>query len=493
MASTRQMRDRRRAEREREWQKAQKVRAQRAASARAEPPPEVAPLGLLEFAYKYFPHYFYGEPAPFHLEIEKDLETTDRAVYAAPRGHSKSTLVSLAYPLWRAAYGRAHYVAIISDTGEQAADHVGNIFAELLENEPLVEDFPHLALPNPEHYRRLKVKRTTNDFITVGGLRFRGKGAGAGLRGMRNKAQRPDLIVVDDLENDRNVETPEQRKKLQNWFLKSVSNLFGASGGQLVVIGTVLHRKSLLAWLLSKEGPKVYTKRLYRALLPDGQPLWPAAWTLERLQKKREEIGSRAFSTEYLNEPVDEGSTLWKDGWLNANRRTSHPQLRRLAVAVDPSAGGNADLCGIVAGGVGDDKHGYTLEDNSLLASSLKWARVVLETYWRLNADVIIAEKNQGGDMVTSNLIAALKPGERLPPVKLVHAARGKAVRADPIATLDEQGKLHIVGELPKLEDELTGWTPGTYSPGRLDAYVWLWSELMLEPASQPPAVLTSW
>lgn len=452
---------------------------------RSQTKPRTERPALLEWAYRYLPEHFYGAPAEFHREIAGLLEQHDRAVFAAPRGHSKSSLVTLAYTLYRLAYGLSRYVVIVSDSGPQATDHVGNIYKELLENERLAKDYPHLALPGFEHYRSQKVKRTTADFITVGGVRVTGKGAGMALRGMRHGSQRPDLLICDDLENDESVRTAEQRDKLKSWFLKSASNLFGASGGQLVFIGTVLHRSSLLAWLLSDEGPEVYTKRLYRALTEDGTPLWPDAWTLEKLEAKRKEVGSRAFSSEFLNEPVDEGSTLWKEAWLNANRRAVHPNLRRLAVAVDPSAGGNGDLCGIVAGGVGPDGHGYTLEDNSLKATSLEWGRVALETYWRLEADVIIAEKNQGGDMVTSNLMAALLPGETLPPVKLVHAARGKAVRADPIATLDEQGKLHIVGSLVKLEDELVNWTPGTYSPGRLDAYVWLWSELMLEPVPQ--------
>lgn len=202
---------------------------------------------------------------------------------------------------------------------------------------------------------------------------------------------------------------------------------------------------------------------------------------MEKLNSKRLEIGSKAFASEYLNEPVDEGSTLWKEASINANRRKTAPALKRLIVALDPSASGDGDECGILVGGIDADKHGYCLEDDTLKGSPATWARVALETFWRLEADYIVAEKNQGGEMIIQTLKSVLKPGETLPRIKLVHASRGKTVRADPIAALDEQGKLHIVGKLTKLEDELVGWTPGQNSPNRLDVYVWLFTDLIVK------------
>ena len=466
------------------------MRAQRQAASTSAPTDVRTDWGILEWCYEYLPHHFYGEAAEFHQEIEKDLteafeKGNGRNVYAAPRGHNKSTFLTLGVPLYRAAVFGEPYVLIISDTTDQAKDHLGNIIKELTENEALLEAYPHLKLPEMGDYKKKSVKRKASDIVTLGGVKFTAKGAGQSLRGARHGNQRPTLIIVDDLENDKLVETEKQRAKLKNWFLKSLSNLPGASGAQIIVVGTVIHKKSLLSWLLGAEGPKTYVKRLYRAIKEDGAALWPGAWTLEKLKAKREEIGSKAFSSEYMNEPVDEGSTLWKEAWLKANRRAA-PDLARVAVAVDPSASGAGDLCGIVAGGVdvvGENAHGYLLEDVSVQGSPGTWARIALETYWRLEADFIIAEKNQGGEMIISTLKSELRKGETLPPIRLVHASRGKTVRADPIATLDERGRLHLAGSFPKLEDELVSWTPGQDSPGRLDAYVWLWTELILGAA----------
>lgn len=434
-------------------------------------------LGLIPWAVQYLPQHFSSDPAEFHWELAELAEEHDRLAVAAPRGHAKTTVVALARPLFLAAARRSPFTLIVSDTATQAEQRTSDLYAELLENEPLVQTYPHLALPERKDYAEKRVKRSTRDFITLGGIRFTSAGAGQSLRGIKDRHQRPTLIVVDDLENDENVRTPEQRAKLWDWFTKSLLNLPGPGGASVHVIGTILHRESLLARLLSEDQSGVWTQRKYRAIT-DGQPLWASAWPLERLEAKRIEIGSRAFSSEYLNDPIDDSVTLWKEAWLAANRVTRHPPLERVAVAIDPSASGDGDACGIVAGGTAGG-HGYTLEDNTVQGSPATWARVAIDTYRRLEADFIVAEKNNGGEMIEQTIRSVLKPGEVMPRVKLVWASRGKQTRADPVAALDEAGKLHIVESLPKLEDELTTWVPGQTSPNRMDAYVWLWSELL--------------
>lgn len=374
---------------------------------------------------------------------------------------------------------------IVSDTATQAEQRTSDIYAELLENRDLTHTYPHLALPERADYADKRVKKSTREFITLGGIRLTSAGAGQSLRGIKDRHQRPSLIIIDDLENDENVRTPEQRDKLWNWLTKSLLNLPGPTGATIHVIGTILHEKSLLSRLLSEEQAGTWTQRKYRAI-NDGVPLWPTAWDLEKLEAKRIEIGSKAFSSEYLNNPVDDSATLWKEAWLNANRVTQAPELTRIAVAVDPTTTTAGDACGIVAGGVDARGHGYTLEDNTVRGSPATWARVVLDTYYRLEADYIVAEKNQGGEMIVQTIRSVLKPGEAMPRVVLVHASRGKVARADPIAAADEAGKLHMVGHLPDLEDELTSWVPGMNSPNRMDAYVWLYAELIGDEPFEP-------
>ncbi len=165
---------------------------------------------------------------------------------------------------------------------------------------------------------------------------------------------------------------------------------------------------------------------------------------------------------------------------LDETRVRSSPELTRIVVGVDPaaSAGTESSHTGIVACGTGRDGHGYVLCDRSVRASPAEWARRTVELWEELRADRIIAEANQGGDMVRYT-IHTVDPKA---PVTLIRASRGKFTRAEPVAALYEQGRIHHVGFLPELEDELTTFVPGQAdSPDRLDAAVHALTHLMLE------------
>jgi len=171
---------------------------------------------------------------------------------------------------------------------------------------------------------------------------------------------------------------------------------------------------------------------------------------------------------------------LWNYAMIADHRREREemPDLERVLVAVDPNAssGPGADEAGIVVGGRGTDGHIYVLEDASGQMGPAEWARVACQKYEIHKADRIVAEKNQGGDMVTLT-IQGYRPDV---PVSLVNASRGKITRAEPVASLYSQGKVHHVGRFPELESEMMSYTgrPGSCSPNRLDALAWLVSAL---------------
>jgi phage terminase large subunit-like protein len=179
---------------------------------------------------------------------------------------------------------------------------------------------------------------------------------------------------------------------------------------------------------------------------------------------------------------ADNPEALWNRELLDANRRLEAPELKRVAVAIDPpaSSGKDAAEAGIIGGGIGKDTHGYLIEDASLeKATPNQWGTAAVTLYHKIKANFIIAEANNGGDMVEH----VIKTFDTRIPVKLVHASRGKYTRAEPVAGLDEQHKIHHVGTFGKLEDQLCQWVPGDKSPDRLDARVWLFTELMLGDA----------
>lgn len=190
-------------------------------------------------------------------------------------------------------------------------------------------------------------------------------------------------------------------------------------------------------------------------------------------------LGRQELYAELL---TDTEGALWTRDMIENNRVREMPVLKRIVVAVDPaaSAGEHSNHTGIIVAGVSLDDHCYVLEDATIKASPAQWAEKVVECYLRHKADRIIAESNQGGDMV-KHTIATVSPHA---PVRLVHATRGKFTRAEPVAALYEQGKVHHVtdgGGFAKLEDQLCTWTVDEPSPDRLDALVWAVSELMLK------------
>ncbi|MEO0412945.1 MAG: terminase family protein [Pseudomonadota bacterium] len=178
---------------------------------------------------------------------------------------------------------------------------------------------------------------------------------------------------------------------------------------------------------------------------------------------------------------------LWSHALIEAARVAKHPaNMARVVVAVDPVITGHSgsDTCGIVVAGCDDGGHGYVLADVSVAAASPEtWASAALDAMDRFEADRLVAEVNQGGDMVE----AVLRAKQANVPYKGVHASRGKWARAEPVAALYEQARVHHVGRFEALEDEMTSYVAGqSKSPDRMDALVWAMTDLLLEPKATP-------
>lgn len=214
-------------------------------------------------------------------------------------------------------------------------------------------------------------------------------------------------------------------------------------------------------------------------------------------------LGRQEIEGEILE---DIPGALWGRETIDGNRKFEAPDLERILVAVDPATSSNegSDEHGIVVVGMARDSEGYArgyvLEDGSLRGSPEEWARRAVSLYRKWSADKIVAEKNQGGEMVSS----VIRSVDRSVPVTLVHASRGKFIRAEPISALYEQGRIHHIGRFDKLEDQMCTFSidniraNGYGSPDRVDALVWGLSELFAkltgrrvikEPESKLPEI----
>ena len=196
--------------------------------------------------------------------------------------------------------------------------------------------------------------------------------------------------------------------------------------------------------------------------------------------------GTRLGRQEIDGEVLDDNpGALWKRSDIDQHRVVAAPKLQRIVVAIDPAAKSRADSddTGIVAAGVASIEgvpHGFVLEDATMaMAKPEAWATQAVQLYHRLKADRIVAESNNGGEMIES----VIRAKDMNVPVTLVTATRGKEIRAEPVSALYEQGRIHHVGSLAKLEDEMCEWDPADStkaSPNRMDALVWAITELML-------------
>ena len=188
--------------------------------------------------------------------------------------------------------------------------------------------------------------------------------------------------------------------------------------------------------------------------------------------------GTRIGRQELLGELLEDvEGALWTVALLDENRVTEAPDMRRVVIGVDPSGGSGPDndAQGIIVAGLGVDGDLYVLADRSCRLSPNGWASRAVGAFHEFRADKIAAERNFGGEMV----LGTIRQVSASVPVKMVHASRGKVQRAEPAAAAYEQHRVHHVGSLAQLEDQLTTWTPqdGT-SPDRLDALVWALTEL---------------
>lgn len=273
------------------------------------------------FAEYFLKHLLLSESPEFHLEVFKTLPANKRIVLASPRGFAKSTIVSVIYPIWLSLWGGARDICIISASETLAVDWLRKIKFELTNNELVREYFGD----------QVSDKWSENHIILRNGVNIRARGAGGQIRGFR-----PDVIICDDLETDDSVRSEEQRKQLKEWLFKACLNTLVPTG-QFIIVGTIIHPLSVLADLLAIDNG--WQKKKYMAykdgIQEEGHELWPELWNHSRLQARKREIGSFAFSSEFMNSPISDETAPIKEGQIRVWREL--PRQYNAVIAVDPA------------------------------------------------------------------------------------------------------------------------------------------------------------
>lgn len=278
---------------------------------------------FLEFAKFFLKHYLTSDIPEFHKEIYSLVPKVLRLVIASPRGHGKSTILSVFYPLWLALFGIRKDICIISASEGLAVEWLRKIKRELETNQRLMAFFGDLK---SDKWTETQIVLNNSWRVTI-----RARGAGGQIRGFR-----PDCIVCDDIESDESVESEEQRKKLKEWLFKACLNTL-LPEGQFVLIGTIIHPLSVLADLLAIDND--WEKRKFQAYKDGrqeaGNELWKELWNHSKLQQRKKEIGSWAFASEYMNDPISNETAPIKEGQIRYWKEI--PKQYSCVIAVDPA------------------------------------------------------------------------------------------------------------------------------------------------------------
>lgn len=276
------------------------------------------------FAHIYLGHYIQHQTPDFHWEIYRDLsdDSISFIEILGFRGSAKSTIASLALPLWASVTGKRSFVILISDSFPQAKIHIANIIHELEVNELLKEDFG--PFEGKDEWQAVSV-------ILKNKTRILARSRGQKVRGLRHLQHRPDLVVCDDIENIEAVRTIDQRNKTEEWFLSDVVPAVDSDRGKLVVIGSLLHTDSLIARLKKQIQIEKTGKIQEYPMIVDGDSLWKTRFDKAEVERIKHKVGSRFFLREYLLKLVPEEGQIIK----SVQYYSELPKINKIAIGVD--------------------------------------------------------------------------------------------------------------------------------------------------------------
>lgn len=461
------------------------------------------------FRRTYFPHYYY---LPGKSALQADLETiyqriakraisravanalmdepkSEKYALAAPRGHGKSTDASVVFPIWLIVNDFKHFITIFSDAIELTETLIEAIKAELSENDNLKADFPHATSIG----KRWKI----GDIVTKNGVRVKGFGSGKRVRGIKHGVHRPDQTIIDDLENDENVRSRDQRDKLEAWLDEAVANLGAVDDSMdILYIGTLLHKDSVLARKLKLA---FWNPRIHKAIItfPDrmdlwerfsmlymhqgldashsfylankqemdkgARVLWAEAVSLETLMRKRAEA-PRSFNKEYQNTP--------SSGFEKFTREKMHfyksaPELRHLQIFGWCDPAGNkkkSDFTNFTIFGV-DEKamKGYVLESINEVLGSKEICRRIVDLQEKYRCKVFGYEDNGGQFHLKPFILEeAFNRGVHMP-LRGINNTDNKELRIEELEIPIENGDIPLHEDQILLIQQLEDFPEGTH------------------------------
>ena len=472
-----------------------------------------------QFAEAYLPSHCNLPFSRMHKEIflllnEITEKRNARVAIAAPRGYAKSTIISLAYPLWCVLYGKEKFVLIVSNTSDQAISRLNDIKKQLETNPLLLSDFPEVcSSKKPTPWRR-------NRILLSNGAMISAYGAEQELRGVKKGKDRPGLVTCDDLENLEQVREEQQREKRKSWFTGTLINA-GHPATNFVVTGNVLHYDLLLAnlldpirnpgWIPKKykaiekfsdhpelwqqwssifrglsdfeeqtgpEAAKAYFKANRSTMLKGTKVLWPQLEDYHSLMTMLECDGTVTFSREKQNEPLDPDTCIFREENFHywGHKFENSPQLIQylgknamFSAACDPSMGKSksGDYSAIIIVGK-DERDGvhYVIAADIARRTPDQTIEKIIE-YCRIYPIARFAfEKNQFQEIMLDNLTKrAQTAGVRFNP-RPINSQTNKQARIAGLETLVTQGLIIFSRRHKILLDQMRQFPLGKHDDG---------------------------
>jgi len=430
--------------------------------------------------------YFPLETPPFHKEI-LDLisdKNNRRIGIIAPRGHAKSTTVDMTYPLWAGCFEQEEFVVIISDTYTQAAEFIKALKDKFESNLKIKWISGHMKGDDWQD----------GEFVLSNGIKYAAKGSGMKIRGIRHRHTRPTLMIFDDIENDENIKSAEQRQKLYHWFTKAAIPAL-ARGGRAVIIGTILHFDSLVNKVMKQQDIfKSWQTRVFYAITTDEDgtehALWPEHRSLEKLKSMRDNpndqefVGSIAFAQEYQHKPFSEEDAIVKPDWIKECEPSQAPdEYSRQArvLTVDPAASERqtADPTAMIVADLGADGNVYVRAIRNQRTSPSITAETIQNLYETYQPQVVGIEQGALG-LVFRDLLAGL-------PVIGLKPDKDKVRRLLAVSRFFEAGKVFLVKDIQNgqaLREQLIEFPKGTHDD-MVDAIVYAIRMLLVDGLNQ--------
>ena len=430
--------------------------------------------------------YFPLETPLFHKEIlDLNSDKNNRRIgVIAPRGHAKSTTVDMTYPMWAGCFEQEEFIVIISDTYTQAAEFI-NALKDEFENNPKIKWL----------FGNMKGDDWQDgEFVLSNGIKYAAKGSGMKIRGIRHRHTRPTLMIFDDIENDENIKSAEQRQKLYHWFTKAAIPAL-ARGGRAVIIGTILHFDSLVNKVMKQQDVfKSWQTRVFYAITTeeDGteRALWPEHRSLEKLRAMRDDpsdqdfIGSITFAQAYPHQPFREEAAIIQPDWIKECEPSQvpdkHTRLARV-LTIDPAASERqtADFTAMIVADLYTDGNVYIRAIRNQRTSPSVTADTVRELDEIYKPQVIGIEKGALG-LVFRDLLEGL-------PVIGLEPDKDKVRRLLAVSRFFEAGRVYTVKNIQNgqaFREQLIEFPKGTHDD-MVDAAAYAVRLLFVEGANQ--------